>query len=138
MSHKQPADLPIGSNHPRYAFIEEVDDEDLPVPSSGPQLVGHAIVQHIDDPDLCDIPGPTSSHVPPTIEDPHEDLGGSDSKDNSLPFLGDLKPKFFGETTLPSISLIGVAAFKRLIDVGEEVYTINIQLTSDYLDIAAL
>ena len=30
------------------------------------------------------------------------------------------------------------AAFKQLIDAGEEVYTINIQLTSDYLDIAAL
>ena len=30
---------------------------------------------------------------------------------------------------LPSISLIGVAAFKQLIDAGEEVYTINIQLT---------
>jgi len=40
--------------------------------------------------------------------------------------------------TPPSISLIGVAAFKRLIDAGEEVYTINIQLTSDYLDIMAL
>jgi len=31
------------------------------------------------------------------------------------------------QTTLPSISLIGRAAFKWLIDVGEEVYTINIQ-----------
>jgi len=39
--------------------------------------------------------------------------------------------------TLPSISL-GVAAFKQLIDVGEEVYTINIQSTSNYLDIKAL
>jgi len=40
--------------------------------------------------------------------------------------------------TPPSISLIGAAAFKHLINVGEEVYTINIQLSSDYLDIAAL
>jgi len=40
--------------------------------------------------------------------------------------------------TPPSISLIGAAAFKWLIDAGEEVYTINIQLTSDYLDIVAL
>src|SRR5882724_11448121 len=40
--------------------------------------------------------------------------------------------------TLPSISLIGVAAFKWLINVGEEVYTINIQPTSDYLNIMAL
>jgi len=38
----------------------------------------------------------------------------------------------------PSISLIGAAAFKRLIDAGEEVYTINIQPTSDYQDIEAL
>jgi len=40
--------------------------------------------------------------------------------------------------TPPSISLIGAAAFKWLIDAGEEIYTINIQLTSDYLDIATL
>jgi len=40
--------------------------------------------------------------------------------------------------TPPSISLIGAAAFKWLIDAGEEVYTINIQPTSDYLDIVAL
>src|SRR5882724_5769775 len=54
------------------------------------------------------------------------------------PFLGDPKPELFGETTLPSISLIGAAAFKWLIDVGEEVYTINIQLNNNYLDIDAL
>jgi len=76
--------------------------------------------------------------VPPPIEDPHEDLGTSDPNDNSLPFLGDPEPEFFGKKTPPSLSLIGVAAFKRLIDAGEEVYTINIQLTSDYLDIVAL
>ena len=40
--------------------------------------------------------------------------------------------------TPPSISLIGVAAFKWLINAGEEVYTINIQLTSNYMDIEAL
>jgi len=28
-SHEQPVDLPVESNHPRSAFIEEVDDEDL-------------------------------------------------------------------------------------------------------------
>jgi len=66
------------------------------------------------------------------------DLDASNSDDDSLPFLGDPEPEFFSEKTLPSISLIGAAAFKRLIDVGEEVYTINIQPTSDYLDIAAL
>jgi len=40
--------------------------------------------------------------------------------------------------TPSSISLVGVAAFKQLINAGEEVYTINIQPTSDYLDIEAL
>jgi len=117
-------DLPVKSDRPRSAFIEEVDDEDLPVPSTGPQLIGDATVQHIDDSDIFDGPGPTSSSAPPPIEDPPEDLGTSDSDDDSLPSLGDPEPEFFGETTLPSISLIGAAAFKRLIDAGEEVYTI--------------
>src|SRR5882724_8082211 len=31
MSHEQPVDLPVESDRPRSAFIEEVDDEDLPV-----------------------------------------------------------------------------------------------------------
>src|SRR5882724_1560957 len=44
----------------------------------------------------------------------------------------------FGKMTLPSISLIGAAAFKWLINAGEEVYTINIQLISNYLDIEGL
>src|SRR5882724_4654864 len=96
------------------------------------------MVQHINDPDLFHGPGMTSSSVPPPIEDPHEDLDASDSNDDSLPFLGDPKPEFFGKETPPSISLIGAAAFKRLIDAGEEVYTINIQPTSNYLDIVAL
>src|SRR5882724_6635276 len=138
MSHEQPVDLPVESDRPRSAFIEEVDDEDLQVPSTGPQLIGDTTVQHIDDSDIFNGPGPTSSSAPPPIKDPHEDLGTSDSDDDSLPSLGDPEPEFFGETTPPSISLIGAAAFKRLIDAGEEVYTINIQLTSDYLDIAAL
>src|SRR5467141_1793662 len=58
--------------------------------------------------------------------------------DDSIPSLGDPEHEFFGEMTPPSISLIGVAAFKQLIDAGEEVYTINIQPTSDYQDIEAL
>ena len=93
------------------------------MPSGHPQLIGHTTVQHINNPDLVNGPGPTSSQVPPPIEDPHE---VPNSDDDSLPFLGDPKPEFFGETTLPSISLIGAVAFKWLIDVGEEVYTINI------------
>ena len=51
---------------------------------------------------------------------------------------GDPEHEFFSKTTLPSISLIGVAAFKQLINAGEEVYTINIQPISNYLDIEAL
>ena len=127
MSHEQPVDLPVGLNCPRSALIEEVDHEDLPVPSASLQPISNATVKHIDDSDILDGPRLTSSSVPPPIEDPHEDLGASDSDDNSLPSLGDPKPEFFGEKTLPSISLIGVAAFKWLIDAGEEVYTINIQ-----------
>jgi len=116
----------------------EVDDEYLYVLSSGPQLIGHATVQHIDDPGIIYSPGLTSSQVPPLTDDPHEDLCASNSDNDSLPFLGDPEPELFGKMTPPSISLIGVAAFKQLIDVGEEVYTINIQLTSNYLDIMAL
>ena len=108
------------------------------MPSTSPQLIGHTTVQHINNLDIFDGPGPTTSLAPPPIEDPHGDLGNSNNSDNSLPFLGDPKPEFFGEMTLPSISLIGAAAFKWLIDASEEVYTIDIQPTSDYLDIAAL
>jgi len=35
-SHKQPMALTVGSDRPRSAFIEEVDDEDLYVPHRGP------------------------------------------------------------------------------------------------------
>src|SRR5882724_3158601 len=105
----------------------------LPVPN---QLV--TTVQHINNPDFIHSPGLTRPQVPLPTNDSHEDMGTSDSDDDSLPFLGDPEPKFFGKMTPPSISLIGAAAFKQLINVGEEVYTINIQLTSDYLDIEAL
>jgi len=81
--------------------------------STGPQLIDHATVQHIDDSDIFDGHGTTSSLVTPPLEDPHEGLGASDSDDDSLPFLGDPKPELFGEKTLPSISLIGAAAFKQ-------------------------
>src|SRR5882724_10818540 len=137
-SHEKPMALPVGSDCPRSAFIEEVDDKDLYVPSSGSPPIGRTILQHADDPDVIDSPGPTQPWVPLPTDNPGEGPGAPDSDDNSLPFLGDPEPEFFGETTPPSISLIGAAAFKRLIDAGEEVYTINIQPTSDYLDIAAL
>src|SRR5882724_153098 len=94
---------------------------------------------------LCHLPVPNRSATPlsntsttqissmaldrlvPWSHHPLRTLGTSDSDDNSLPFLGDPEPEFFGEMTLLSISLIGVAAFKWLIDASEEVYTINIQ-----------
>src|SRR5882724_6281956 len=58
-SHEQPVALPIGSDRPRSTFIEEVDDEDLYGPSSGSPPIGRTILQHIDDPDVIDSPGPT-------------------------------------------------------------------------------
>src|SRR5882672_5174818 len=67
-----------------------------------------------------------------------EDDPATEPDDDSIPLLGDPEHEFFGDKTLPSISLIGAAAFKRLIDMGEEVYTINIQPTSNYQDIEAL
>jgi len=54
MIHEQPVDLPTGSDCLRSAFIEEVDDEDLPVPSTGPQPISHATVQHVDNSDIFD------------------------------------------------------------------------------------
>src|SRR5882672_6669711 len=66
------------------------------------------------------------------------DILPPDPDDDTIPPLGDPEHEFFGKTTLPSISLIGAAAFKQLIDMGEEVYTINIQPTSDYQYIKAL
>jgi len=91
----------MGSNCLQSAFIEEVNNEDLSGLSSGLQLIGNAIVQHINDSDIFDGPGPTSSSVPPSIEDPHEDLGTADSDDDSLPSLGDPEPELFGKTTPP-------------------------------------
>src|SRR5882672_729020 len=66
------------------------------------------------------------------------DVRPPDSDDDTIPPLGDPEHEFFSETTPPSISLIGAVAFKQLIDAGEEIYTINIQPTSDYQDIEAL
>ena len=91
-SHEQPVDIPIKSDCPQSAFIEEVNDKDLPVPSSGPQLIGHTTVQHINDPDFINIPGLARSQVPSSTNDPNGGLGTPNSNDNSLPFLGDPSP----------------------------------------------
>ena len=108
------------------------------MPSSSPQPISHATVQHIDEPNFINSPEPARAPALLFTDNLDENIGASDSNDDSLPFLGDPEPKFFSEMTPPSISLIGAAAFKQLIDVGEEVYTINIQPTIDYLDIEAL
>src|SRR5467141_2572127 len=50
-SHKRPVDTPIGSECPRSAFIEEVEDEDTFVKPLGPEPISHTTVQHVDDPD---------------------------------------------------------------------------------------
>jgi len=69
------------------------------------------ILQHVDDPDVIDSPGPAQPQIPLPTDNPDEGLGTPDSDDNSLPFLGDPEPEFFGETTPPSISLIGRLPF---------------------------
>jgi len=102
------------------------DNDDIYVQPSIPELIHHTIVQHVDDPIFVIDPEPARTPAPLLSDDLDEDEDTSDSDDNSLPSLGDPETKFFGEMTPPSISLIVVAAFKQLIDVGEEVYTINI------------
>jgi len=96
------------------------------------------MIQHVNDPNFIDEPESSKVTVQWLTNYFDEDNSFSNPNDNSLPPLGDPKHKFFGKMTSPSISLIDAAAFKWLIDVGEEVYTINIQLTSGYLDIEAL
>src|SRR5882672_1596631 len=56
MSHEQPVDTPIGSEHPQSAFIKEVDNEDAFVIPLGPEPIGHTMVQHVNDPDSFDEP----------------------------------------------------------------------------------
>ena len=102
MSREQPVALPVGSDHPRSAFIEEVDDKDLHVPFLGFPLIGRTILQHVDNPDVIDSPGPAQPQVPLPTNNPDEGLGAPDPDDDSLPFLGDPEPEFFGEMTPPS------------------------------------
>jgi len=88
------------------------------VPSSGPKPISHTTVQHINNPDFVGSPEPARATELPLTDDLNKDLGASDSNDEDLPLLGDPERKLFGEMTLPSISLMGVAFFKWLIDVG--------------------
>jgi len=126
-------DVPIALEHPRSAFIEDVDDEDFSMLSAGPEPVGDATVQHVDDADCTTDPELSVPPVPRPSHDPDTDDISSDSDDDALPPLGDPEHEFFGDSTPTSISLIGAAAFKWPIDAGEEVYTISIQPTSDHL-----
>src|SRR5882672_3181376 len=96
------------------------------------------MVQHVNDPDPFNKPITPGRHSPCSMGNDAADVLPPDPDDDSIPSLGDPEHEFFIETTPPSISLIGAAAFKQLINMGEEVYTINIQLTSDYQDIEAL
>src|SRR5467141_2933132 len=137
-SHEQPVDTPIGSERPRSAFIEEVDDEDAAVMPVNPEPIGHTTVQHVNDPDKVEEPFAPGQPRPCSTGNDPADVLLPDPDNDPIPPLGDPEHEFFGETTLPSISLSGAAAIKRLIDAGEEVYTINIQLISDYQDIEAL
>src|SRR5467141_3231398 len=137
-SHKQPVDTPIGSEHPRSAFIKEVDDEDALVIPLGAEPIGHTTVQHVDDWDPVDEPIAPGRPCPCSMGNDPADVLPPNPDDDTIPPLGDPEHEFFGKTTLPSISLIRAAEFKWLINMGEEVYTINIQLTSNYQDIEAL
>jgi len=65
------------------------------VPPSGPPLISHATIQHVNDPDFIDDPGPARSQVPLPSDGPIEGLGAPNSNDNPLPFLGDPEPEFF-------------------------------------------
>jgi len=111
-SHKQPMDLPIGLDCPQSAFIEEVNDEDIFLPSSSPQLIGHTTVQHVNDPDFINSHKPSITPAPLPPNDLNIYISASNSDNDSLQFLGDPEPKFFGKMTPPSISLIGVAAVR--------------------------
>jgi len=96
------------------------------VPCSGPEPIGHTTVHYVNNPDFVNNPELARAPELPLTKDLKEDLGASNSNNDPLPFLGDPKANFFGDTTPPSISLIGAAALKQLINMGEEVYIINI------------
>jgi len=97
-----------------------VVNDDIFVPPSSPKPNNHTTVQHVNDTDFMNDHEPARTPEPLLTDDLNEDNGAPNSDANSLPFLGDPKHKFFGKMTPPSISMIGVAAFKWLIDAGEE------------------
>jgi len=91
MSQKQPVDLSSRSECPQSAFIKVVNDEELFVPPSSPELIGHTTVQHVDDSNFVIDPEPVRTPAPLLTNDLDEDNSTSHSDDNSLPFPGDPK-----------------------------------------------
>jgi len=90
---------------------------------TSPEPIGHTTIQHVNDPNCINDSEPAKVPTQWFANDLDEDDSFSDPNNDSLPPLGDPEHEFFGEMTPPSNSLIGVAAFKWLINVGEEVYT---------------
>jgi RNase H-like domain found in reverse transcriptase/Reverse transcriptase (RNA-dependent DNA polymerase)/Integrase zinc binding domain/Integrase core domain/Chromo (CHRromatin Organisation MOdifier) domain len=70
----------------------------------------------------------SSTDVPPNRPSP----GDPQPCDDSLPFPENEIPKTFSQRPPPAISLVGAAAFKRLIAHGEEVFSLHFEpLTPD-------
>jgi len=87
-SHEQPMALPIGSDHPQSAFIEEVDEEDLYIPLSGLSLIGggpNHFLQHVDDQTFFGQPWPAHPQVPLPTNNFNEGLSTPDS--DMIPYL---------------------------------------------------
>jgi len=118
------------------AFIEEVDDEDLFVPPSSPQPIIHTTVQHVDDPNFINVPEPARTSAPLLTNNLDEDIAPLIQQwFPTIPWWP--KPNSLQKNTALHQSdwcgCLKVADWYRW-----RVYTINIQSTSDYLDIKAL
>ena len=59
------------------------------MPSSSPKPIGHTTVHHVDEPDVINSPEPARALVPLLTNDLNDEIGASDSDNDSLPFLGD-------------------------------------------------
>src|SRR5882724_7426220 len=97
LSCEQPMALPVGSDRLRSAFVEEVNNKDFHIPLLEFPPIGRTILQHVDNPDVIDRPGPAQSQVPLPTGNPDEGLGAPNTNNDSLPFLGDPEAEFFGE-----------------------------------------
>jgi len=84
MSHEQPVDIPTILEHPRSPFIEVVNNQDIFVPPSSPEQIGHTTVQHVNNSDFVNDPEPAKTPTPPLTDDLNEDDGTSNSGDDSF------------------------------------------------------